>query len=70
MEWQPIETAPKDGTPILTYSCGCSYQNEAMLVVWWSDEKSERSGYGWEAYEVSHMIAPDYWMPLPNPPQP
>lgn len=66
--WQPIETAPKDGTAILTYSKGC-VENEAIIVMWWTSDKAERCGFGWEAYEVSHMLAPDLWMPIPIPPE-
>jgi hypothetical protein len=65
--WQPIETAPKDGTPILTYSGGCD-DREAYLVMWWSDDKAELCGFGWEAYEVGHMLSPNLWMPLPPAP--
>lgn len=67
MGWRPIETAPRDGTPILTYSEGCT-ETERNLVMWWSDEKAERCGFGWEAYEVSHMLAASFWMPLPAAP--
>ncbi|MDE4189619.1 hypothetical protein [Phaeobacter gallaeciensis] len=62
--WQPIETAPKDGTPILTYSGGCDDRNEAYLVMWWTADKAERCGFGWEAYEVDHMLSPDLWIHL------
>lgn len=65
--WQPIDTAPRDGTPILTWSDGCT-ENEACMVMWWTAEKADRCGFGWEAYEVSHMLAPEFWMPLPAPP--
>jgi hypothetical protein len=58
--WQPIETAPKDGTPILTYSGGCD-DREAYLVMWWTAGKAERCGFGWEAYEVDHMLCPELW---------
>ncbi|SEU02598.1 hypothetical protein SAMN04489858_12025 [Paracoccus homiensis] len=68
MEWQPIETAPKDGTPILTYSRGCDL-TEQFVVMWWTFEKAEASGCGWNAYEVYHMLAPDMWMPIPPDPE-
>ena len=65
--WRDISTAPKDGTPILTYSDAC-VETEAQMVMWWSNDKEESCGFGWEAYDVSHMLAPSYWRPLPPPP--
>ena len=65
--WRDISTAPKDGTPILTYSDAC-VETEAQMVMWWSNDKAERCGFGWEAYDVSHMLAPSYWRPLPSNP--
>jgi hypothetical protein len=63
MMWQPIETAPKDGTPILAWPCeGMPY------VVRWEHRVSgykwiEAGGEGYEQYE------PTNWMPLPEPPK-
>ena len=65
--WRDISTAPKDGTPILTYSDAC-VETEAQMVMWWSNDKEESCGFGWEAYDVSHMLAPSYWRPLPSTP--
>ena len=57
--WQPIETAPKDGTPILAYN------NRMVLEVWYS--------VPWGKFVVSetggsNLISPTHWMPLPKPP--
>lgn len=56
--WQPIETAPKDGTWIL---CCCDANNYYM-VLRWGDE--------YECYEDLNLWAYDatYWMPLPERP--
>ncbi|WP_194094619.1 hypothetical protein [Marivivens aquimaris] len=64
----PNNPPPKDGTPILSYSDGCDDKREAFLVVWYCKDKVERSGFGWAAYEVSHMLSPNLWAPLPPPP--
>lgn len=67
MEWQPIETAPKDGTEIL----GCiawSKKFKTSVCLW------RRSRYGGPAgyfarrgtYEQVNLT---HWMPLPEPPK-
>lgn len=77
-EWQPIETAPKDGTPILIWIRDRLY--EAM----WCEHRFKPSSYigedadedGWwgirwaeiDSYGVSPDEMPTHWMPLPNPP--
>jgi hypothetical protein len=66
MEWQPISTAPKDGTEFLVYkpTTGITvclwldddhpaYEGECPHVAW------DHSGY-WDA---------THWMPLPPPPK-
>ena len=61
MKWQPIETAPKDGTWILTYTEGVMNSEGPYLVVrYWNGEWTEPGGL-WP-------LVPDYWMPLPEPP--
>lgn len=59
MEWQPIETAPKDGRHILVYS------NDRIISAYWSFSAED-----WA--EVLHgdiMHSPTHWQPLPKPPQ-
>ena len=62
-EWQPIETAPKDGTYILGF-CAAS-----VMIVYWSgaEEPTEAVGDNW--YERDTGFALDieltHWMPLP-----
>lgn len=55
--WQPIETAPKDGTEIL------AGDYDAMEIVNWDEVEGiwkDRNGdYFW----------PAYWQPLPEPPE-
>lgn len=56
-EWQPIETAPKDGTEILLLS-KCD-----MGVCYWC---SERSFTGWTVGWGMVFRNPTHWMPLPK----
>jgi hypothetical protein len=56
--WQPIETAPRDGTPVIGYwwhSDGGSFG----VVVWDGDNWRENS---------DTVDAPTHWMPLPQRP--
>lgn len=65
-EWQPIETAPKDGKYYLLY------KNGRINNARWRD--GTWGGEGW-CYEMAENIAnghtknmPTHWMPLPEPP--
>lgn len=60
-EWQPMESAPKDGSDILV----CS-DDKAIVCAWWSDDFGE-----WRTYGVggNQWIEPTHWMPLPDPPR-
>lgn len=59
-EWQPIETAPKDGTKIIA----CRYDGRVAVI---SRTKSniwrELTGNVWGT------TAPTHWMHLPPPPE-
>ena len=58
--WQPINSAPKDGTAILTFQINAMTGGK-MKVAFWRDDTVPK---GWSASEES----PTYWMPLPAPP--
>lgn len=68
-DWQPIKTAPKDGTRIVIL---CDWDDVAVVGyfgkprhgtglphwrVWWDDADFD------EAFEATH------WLPLPTPPE-
>lgn len=63
-QWQPIETAPKDGTEILTLRSN----GHIAKAIWYdnpfgrTDTVIENASGKW--WSVTH------WMPLPTPPQP
>lgn len=59
-EWQPIETAPRKGKPLLLCN---KNQGNVMAVAWWSVHqywKYTGGGVFWQ---------PTHWMPLPEPPK-
>jgi len=60
--WQPIETAPKDGTPILAWIC-------------WFDGPCVHTGHFssgefWPDFRDAASKTPTHWMPLPAAPTP
>jgi hypothetical protein len=64
-EWQPIETAPKDGTHILAWVPWTRYPKTLFWAIYadeWRCPASERGPCedGWQ---------PTHWMPAPAPPQ-
>jgi hypothetical protein len=65
MEWQPIETAPKDGTTVLTYP---------HYIVTHFVEEDSWNGPGWavsweEELDVFVTMSnpPTHWLPLKPP---
>lgn len=72
MEWQPIETAPKDGQRLLLWD---SYMGCAAFGCYspTSDDPFESEPYEWAAENYGHdgcdgKIVPSHWMPLPEAP--
>ena len=63
-KWQPIETAPKDGTKILAFDPSLF---GICLAIWyqggWYVSEESQDGSGYEDMPISH------WMPLPPPPE-
>lgn len=73
MEWQLIETAPKDGTYFLACIAGfiptVSKWYEERHVFDWIDAEVFQNDDAWHEYQVSSSYRPTHWMPLPEPPQ-
>ena len=64
--WQPIETAPRDGTFVLTASLGWP----VWLASWKSIRAGKREFVGWTRLERDGGDwQPTHWMPLPEPPK-
>jgi hypothetical protein len=72
MTWQPIKTAPKDGTKILAVIPGF-----LVSTAWWfpdyqkwmtTDAEDYPDIDSWEATVADTEYLPEYWMPLPEAP--
>jgi hypothetical protein len=63
VEWQPIETAPKDGTEVLLWVPDGTYFALMMTGSY------EGCAMGWcDNVRGSPGFEPTHWMPLPRPP--
>ena len=69
-DWQPIETAPKDGTRILLLT-----EHDVLCGSWNGDEYAKNPRPYWDNDKSRIMGAlhtrkfqPTHWMPLPEPP--
>jgi hypothetical protein len=67
-QWQPLDTAPKDGTKFLAFTADFMYGtrfNERVQEAKWSGKTpDDRIGHFQSAN--GQMVL--YWMPLPEPP--
>lgn len=73
-EWQPIETAPKDGTQILAYGRygwgGYAKRKIGWAVISWAEEFGGDESRWVLVHDNPYVdvMFPTYWMPLPKAP--
>ncbi len=81
MDWQPIETAPKDGTKVDGWAVNTVTGEPVgrMPGMWWEGEAwqyGREKGFYWEievpifAKTGVPVVKLTHWMPLPKPPTP
>jgi hypothetical protein len=77
MTWQPIETAPKDGTLVDIWVTGKGRYTDCRWQEAWTatrgDGKTRPAGWLWltgydEYSEIFQPAAVSHWMPLPASP--
>ena len=56
MNWQTLETAPRNGTEVLL-----ALSDEVVIGYY--------TGIGWRSYNDPLYSEPTHWMPLPEPPK-
>jgi hypothetical protein len=80
MEWQPIETAPKDGTWVLLAGGDCYNDGgdptERIVTAQCTNELNGRTmddtrwQFAWyDGGYYGEYLDPTHWMPLPEPPK-
>lgn len=67
MTWQPIESAPRDGTDILVYRPRAHEHGDAAITVAKTTDRPRPSPHGIQHY-TDRAHHPTHWMPLPAPP--
>jgi hypothetical protein len=67
MKWQTIESAPKDGTPIL--GCSLGYY-VPQYIVWATYHPNAQGKECWRTSDIcgNKVEGISHWMPLPKPP--
>lgn len=73
MNWQPIETAPKDGTYIIVWPP--TYKGVCSCARWYDDAYAKKPRPYWRRIDthgsvlLSRENPPTHWMPIPNGPE-
>ena len=76
-DWQPIETAPKDGTVIQLYgeiACEIGGPEGSMSTCngYWNGSGTDYEGYDWNVCisgPYAYWIKPTHWMPTLDAPK-
>ncbi len=66
MNWQPIETAPKDTAILLYYHAYAIGHWNSAAQRWWTYTDGHRTV---EERVLNSFKPPTHWMPLPEPPK-
>ena len=76
MTWQPIETAPKDGTAILVWNGPnigfYTHKGDMGVAIWREQALPGKDRMRWCAQDCCDGVTtyePTHWMPLPDPPK-
>jgi hypothetical protein len=73
IDWQPISTAPRDGTRILLATANCQRVEIGRFCDGghWVDDSSEEEGIqgNWRTTIGTYVSGPTHWAPLPEGPK-
>lgn len=65
MDWQPIETAPKELPDVLDFLLGLC--NGKVYAIQWDDEDGWRDAVNHDGWDYANL-SPTHWMPIPEAP--
>jgi len=70
-EWQPIETAPKDGSAVMLIDERCEYLPDRWAIAYWRPDSwaNDWRVCGADGRDYQTDIEPTHWQPLPEPPK-
>lgn len=68
--WQPMKTAPMDGTTVLALLDGSDIPHAVRWLPAGHDEGGGQEGWHmtWDGYALTANDGPRYWMPCPDDP--
>lgn len=71
MSWQPIETAPRDGTTIIVCYARCYDMNgfAPISVQWRAYHPNAEGAKEWRDSNGHRIQGVTHWIPLPPPPE-
>jgi hypothetical protein len=70
MEWQPIETAPKDGIePIIVGRGRKGSGVRGVTQARWDGSRWMAYTFPMEGAQPIEFVAPTHWQPMPRPPR-
>jgi hypothetical protein len=65
--WQPIETAPKDGSVLLVCEVGLDSSMTYAVAFWGAQQDGVETWFGLDLLPLGYSLT--HWMPLPEPPK-
>ena len=65
MKWQPIESAPKDGTPLILFARSKKATASVPVIGWFNPEQDDWIELAF-APNMPVGIVPSHWMPRPD----
>lgn len=67
LQWQPIETAPKDGSNILGFDS--NFPSNGAYITWFAEKYGSYQWCSDSTNDFGGWEIPTHWMPLPKPPK-
>jgi hypothetical protein len=69
MAWQPIETAPRDGTSIIGWAVEPLVRDTRAIELAWNDGLGVMTPGWYDLYDHYGPHEPTHWLPMPELPE-